>query len=197
MSKPVPTRRRLLDAAIRLFWRHGYNAVSVDAICEAAGANKGSLYHAFPSKTDLLIAALESVWASVSGELREREAMGGTARERLERHLDWYLDSQQRLLDEYGFVPGHFQIAIDADLEQAGERTLDQRAEYREMLHAIVMAVLAERGASAAQAAWLTDTIHHLVGGVMIEARVRNTLSPIHALKPTVLRLIELIDPRA
>ena len=51
----APPRERILAVARDLFYRHGIHAVGVDAIAEAAGTNKMTLYRHFPSK-DLLIA---------------------------------------------------------------------------------------------------------------------------------------------
>jgi AcrR family transcriptional regulator len=50
----IPPRQRLLEAAGDLFYRHGIRAVGVDAIAEAAGTNKMTLYRHFPSKDDLV-----------------------------------------------------------------------------------------------------------------------------------------------
>src|SRR5205809_7300835 len=49
-------RERILAAARELFYRRGIHAVGVDAIAEAAGTNKMTLYRHFASK-DVLIAA--------------------------------------------------------------------------------------------------------------------------------------------
>jgi AcrR family transcriptional regulator len=49
-------RARILAAARALFYRRGIHVVGVDAIAEAAGTNKMTLYRHFASK-DLLIAA--------------------------------------------------------------------------------------------------------------------------------------------
>jgi AcrR family transcriptional regulator len=54
-SNPPP-RERILAAARELFYRRGIHAVGVDAIAEAAGTNKMTLYRHFASK-DVLIAA--------------------------------------------------------------------------------------------------------------------------------------------
>lgn len=54
-----PTRERIVDAAMRLFWSDGYQATPVSRILAEAGANAGSLYHFFPSKQDLLVAVLD------------------------------------------------------------------------------------------------------------------------------------------
>ena len=53
MPEPPP-RERILVAARELFYRHGIHAVGVDAIAEAAGTNKMTLYRHFPSKDELV-----------------------------------------------------------------------------------------------------------------------------------------------
>jgi AcrR family transcriptional regulator len=50
----IPPRERLLTAAGELFYRQGIRAVGVDAIAEAAGTNKMTLYRHFPSKDELV-----------------------------------------------------------------------------------------------------------------------------------------------
>jgi AcrR family transcriptional regulator len=56
---PVPsTSDRLVFAAMRLFAEKGYGSTSVADILREAGANSGSLYHAFPTKQDLLLEVL-------------------------------------------------------------------------------------------------------------------------------------------
>ncbi|MEA2937833.1 MAG: hypothetical protein QOC56_1337 [Alphaproteobacteria bacterium] len=50
----IPPRERLLAAAGALFYRHGIRAVGVDAIAEAAGTNKMTLYRHFESKDELV-----------------------------------------------------------------------------------------------------------------------------------------------
>ena len=51
----MPPRERIIAAARDLFYRHGIRAVGVDAIAEAAGTNKMTLYRHFESK-DALVA---------------------------------------------------------------------------------------------------------------------------------------------
>ena len=59
MTNPQPsTAERLVFAAMRLFSEKGYGSTSVADILREAGANSGSLYHAFPTKQDLLLAVL-------------------------------------------------------------------------------------------------------------------------------------------
>src|ERR1041384_2969150 len=50
----TPPRERILDAACELFYRQGIRAVGVEAIAEAAGTNKMTLYRHFSSKDELV-----------------------------------------------------------------------------------------------------------------------------------------------
>jgi len=54
----TPPRERLLTAARELFYQHGIRAVGVEAVAEAAGTNKMTLYRHFPSKDDLIVECL-------------------------------------------------------------------------------------------------------------------------------------------
>jgi AcrR family transcriptional regulator len=59
---------RILETARDLFHRHGIRAVGVEAIAEAAGTNKMTLYRHFGSKDELVAACLRLV-------VRESEAL--------------------------------------------------------------------------------------------------------------------------
>jgi AcrR family transcriptional regulator len=50
----MPPRQRILGVAAELFYRHGIRAVGVEAIAEAAGTNKMTLYRHFASKDELV-----------------------------------------------------------------------------------------------------------------------------------------------
>jgi AcrR family transcriptional regulator len=68
----IPPRARILAAAGELFYREGIRAVGVEAIAEAAGTNKMTLYRHFASKDDL-----------VAEYLRERARRADAAWDRL------------------------------------------------------------------------------------------------------------------
>jgi len=62
-TRVSPLRERLLAAAHDLFHRLGVRGVGVDAIAEAAGTNKMTLYRHFESKDDLIVAYVRAVAA--------------------------------------------------------------------------------------------------------------------------------------
>ena len=49
------TREELIRTAIRLFREEGYQNVTVSKICEACGVTKGSFYHHFDSKDEIIL----------------------------------------------------------------------------------------------------------------------------------------------
>lgn len=51
------TRRRFLDAAVRLIRARGYEAATVDDLCREAGLTKGAFFYHFRGKEDLALAA--------------------------------------------------------------------------------------------------------------------------------------------
>jgi AcrR family transcriptional regulator len=71
-SERIPPRARILAAAGELFYREGIRAVGVEAIAEAAGTNKMTLYRHFASKDEL-----------VAEYLRERARLADAAWDRL------------------------------------------------------------------------------------------------------------------
>ena len=62
MGRRSNARERLVTTASRLFRDLGFEAVGVAQLCEAAGVNKGSFYHFFPSKRDLLLQVIDGAW---------------------------------------------------------------------------------------------------------------------------------------
>ncbi|MFJ3698052.1 TetR/AcrR family transcriptional regulator [Streptomyces sp. NPDC090052] len=85
-------REQLLTEAIRLFDERGFQSVSTDDIGEAVGSTGPSIYKHFPSKTDLLVAAVVR-----GGERRQvgtDQALDGASSpmEALESLLRSYID---------------------------------------------------------------------------------------------------------
>src|SRR4051812_24079316 len=66
-------RERILLAARDLFHRQGIRRVGVEAIAEAAGTNKMTLYRHFDSKDNLIVAYLRGVASEADAAWREIE----------------------------------------------------------------------------------------------------------------------------
>jgi TetR/AcrR family transcriptional regulator, transcriptional repressor for nem operon len=60
------SRTALLDAALQLVRRQGWNATTVDQLCDSAQVTKGAFFHHFVSKEALGVAAAAH-WSEVTG----------------------------------------------------------------------------------------------------------------------------------
>lgn len=89
------SKTRLLDAALHVVRAKGYSATRVEDLCAEAGVTKGSFFHHFKGKDDLMLAAVAH-WDEVTGGL-----FASAAYHDLEDPLDRllaYLDLRKSLL---------------------------------------------------------------------------------------------------
>lgn len=90
---PEARREQLLDAALAAAAGRDLAAISVEELAATAGVSEGLLYHYFPNKQALLVAAIRRAAESLMADLRG--AAGGDPDERLLAGLDAYLDHVQ------------------------------------------------------------------------------------------------------
>lgn len=76
-------RKRILDAAIRVFAEHGYHGARVGDIAEDAGVAHGLLYHYFASKDDVLRTIFVENWGELIARFRAVEDAHEPAPEKL------------------------------------------------------------------------------------------------------------------
>lgn len=88
MRKGERRKQELVDAATALFYTRGYEETSVNDILDAVGCSKGSFYHHFESKMDLL-AEIARQRAAAGYEALLAEAAGDMPAARLDRLLHY------------------------------------------------------------------------------------------------------------
>src|SRR5438045_65334 len=71
-------RERLVNAAIEMFYRHGFAAVGIDQIIAKAGVTKTTFYKHFEGKDDLMVAAVQrrDEWESQAWQRTIRKIAG-------------------------------------------------------------------------------------------------------------------------
>lgn len=89
------SKSRLLDAALKVVRTKGYTATRIEDLCAEAGVTKGSFFHHFKSKDDLMLAAVAH-WDAVTGGLFARAPYHDLA-DPLDRLLA-YLEFRKELL---------------------------------------------------------------------------------------------------
>ncbi|NTU79199.1 MAG: TetR/AcrR family transcriptional regulator [Chloroflexales bacterium] len=86
----MSNRTQILAKALDLFAARGYDAVGVQAICEAVGVTKPTLYHYFGNKQGLLAALVGERSAQLLARLREATAYAGDLPLSLGRVVETY-----------------------------------------------------------------------------------------------------------
>src|SRR3979411_3514161 len=106
MPRVSDMKERLTDAALYLTWHNSYGTTSVDAICERAGAKKGSFYYFFKSKSELAAAALEAEWNKKKADMDAMFSPTVPPLERFERYFDYVHDNLAARQKQCGSILG-------------------------------------------------------------------------------------------
>ncbi len=112
------TRQRILDGAYRLFYAAGFARSSMDAIADAAGITKRTLYQHFDSKDSLLDAVMGQQHSLMLDRIAQWLSHDGTTPEALVEGLfghlaawvaspDWRGSGFSRAALEFADLPGH------------------------------------------------------------------------------------------
>jgi AcrR family transcriptional regulator len=104
------TRKRIIAAAMRCVARDGYAATTIRQIAAAADMTSAALYNYFPTKADLIQAAIAARADIALPRLRQAAQRPGTAADRLEA----VLDESGQLMREFPDLAA-FEWAIRAD----------------------------------------------------------------------------------
>ena len=89
----VDKRRQILDAAITVFARQGFNACRVSDIADEAGVAYGLVYHYFKSKDQVLNELFTERWSLLLAAIEEVDGQSLTGREKLDAVAGFIIDS--------------------------------------------------------------------------------------------------------
>ena len=94
MSTAAADKRRLiLDAAVRVFARQGFNGCRVSDIADEAGVAYGLVYHYFRSKDEVLDTLFVERWDILLEAIRETDQQDISPREKLYAIASFIVDS--------------------------------------------------------------------------------------------------------
>ena len=86
-------RRLILDAAVRVFARRGFNGCRVSDIADEAGVAYGLVYHYFRSKDEVLDTLFLERWNVLLDVIRELDARDDAPRDKLHAITSFIVDS--------------------------------------------------------------------------------------------------------
>src|SRR5688500_19987626 len=84
-GRPGYDQRGILEVAVAAFIQYGYDATSMGVLADRLGLSKSAIYHHFASKDEILERALDVALSGLEGVLKEADATGGRAADRLDK----------------------------------------------------------------------------------------------------------------
>ncbi len=128
------TKMKIVNAAWELFYKNGYDSTTVEDVVDESGTSRGSFYHYFNSKEELL-STLSSLFDSKYEELQEAlpEEMSG-----FEKLM--YLNKELFIMIENRIPIDLLAKLYSSQLTLKGDRTLlDHNRIYYKLLRRIVI----------------------------------------------------------
>jgi len=117
-TKSENTRTSILDAALHCFYELGYSHTTTENIAKAAGVSRGAMLHHFPTRFELIKAAVEHLTQKRLAMFAEEESsiQKGAEHSRVDEGIDAYW----RQLNDPTFVVFHeLKVAARTDKELA------------------------------------------------------------------------------
>ena len=187
-------KERLLDAAMDLIWENSYGATSVDAICDRAGAKKGSFYYFFKSKSELAAAALEDCWNKKRAEMDSIFSPTVPPLKRFDRYFDFVHDRLAEVQKKCGSILGCPFISVGSEVStqdqivrETIDRIMDRKVNY---FVSAVRDAAAEGLIDAPDPVAKARALFSCYQGMMAQARIQNDIELLRGFKEVAMEVL-------
>ena len=202
MPRVSDMKVRLMEAAMDLMWQNGYGAASVDAICERAGAKKGSFYYFFKSKSELAAAALEADWQKKQSAMDSIFSPTRPPLERLDRYFDFVYENISKVRDRCGgAILGCPYVSVGSEVSTQDEivrKKIDEIMDRK--LNYFVSAVrdaAAQGLIETADPVARTKALFSSYQGTVAKARIQNDIELLRDFKHVAMELLGVNQAKA
>ena len=177
----IDTRRRLLEAGIRLFLENGYHGTGLKAVLDDVGIPKGSFYNYFDSKDAFGVATISFYADGMGAKLADALAAAADP----VAGLRAFFEGEMAQFERSGFVGGCLVANLGGELE-ASPRLREALAEaFGRYLGGICEAVAAAQGQGLVRgdvaAVELARVLVDAWEGAVIRMKIERSLEPLAA----------------
>ena len=193
MGRKSDARGRLITSASHLFRERGFSSVGVAQLCDAAGVNKGSFYHFFPSKRELLLRVIDGAWDETGMLSSWEETRPDHPIEQLRQYLEelfvqHYADRESTgrvrgsLLANIALELGSRDPIVTRKVDELFRREISAFARLLDQACTLGEVSLSNPGRSA-------EAVVACLHGLVMLAKVRNDLQVLPSSESDLLRL--------
>lgn len=176
-------------------WRQSYGRVTVDAICERAGVQKGSFYHFYPDKAALAVEAFEYFWDTLSRPWMD-QAFSPTLPP-LDRLVAWLAGGLEKTLEcqkVHGKIHGCPLYNIGSEIStlepEVAAKVSEILRRYRRYITSTLRDAVAEGELRLEDPDGTARDVLTMVEGSLTQARISNSADPLRRLPLSIGRLI-------
>jgi len=166
-------RRTVIETASRLFYKQGYANTGINQIIEESGVVKSSVYTAFRTKEDILMAYLENTGADTDRALQAAADGAATPRAKVLAIFDFLIEIVQG--DNYY---GCQFLNIISEIPVENERVIKQIQKQKNGVRELFARILEPIGKQE-----LADEFYLLFDGALIANKVHHAVWPVEVAK--------------
>ena len=190
MGRKSDAKQRLLQTASQLFWQKNCTSVSVDQICNDAGVNKGSFYHFFSSKTEIILAVIEAAWEELRDKLLEPAfAPDISPLKRIERFFSQTEFMQIAGSESEGYIPGCRFCNLSSEMYALDPEVRERIVEIQNRQKFYLKNALQEAsdaGDFSGDISQTASAVYSLFVGALLQAKVQNDIKPLRESKECI-----------
>ena len=186
MTQAVSDRDRLVGVARALLMEDGYDSVTTETASSRAKVGPAEARVLFPTKDDLVLAALDAHWADLKQYLDQAFDRTIPPLDRLRRFFEGVYAFQDAQWSQLGCVVGCLLLRVGSATSRMGDKPRRRVAERLDELHRYIESALKDaqdqgliRAGDIPTMGW---TLIHYVEGVLGLARIQNDLHTLHGM---------------
>lgn len=185
-SATTSTRDTLIETATELFLGRGFGLVGMNELCATSGVNKGTFYHFFPSKSELLIASIERYAERFAAAFDDIAASEASPTAKIVRFFDIPAEANRDWKSVHGFSQGCLigNISLELAAVEPGVQNAIRRAlaRWSVPIAKVIDELVAEGTLQDIDRRAAAEVVIALMQGGLLLAKVHNDPSRITAL---------------
>ena len=199
MKQESSTKTKLLNVAVQMIWESSYGSVSVDDICQRAEIKKGSFYHAFKSKSDLAVAAVDHYWETKRALLDRVFSVQTPPLQRIENYCDLIVSDQLSKYESFGKLLGCPFCSIGCELSTQDEnirRKIEElNARSMRYIEPTLRDLMETGQIPTGDPREISQEFYSFLAGVLLQAKIENNPERVRRLRRGVFHLLNLRVP--
>jgi TetR/AcrR family transcriptional repressor of nem operon len=191
MHAATDTQQRIITSARELIYSRSYTDVGVAEICEHAGVKKGSFYHFFPSKQNLTLAVLDTIYLDFKKDLLDQAFSNQLEPlQRLEKMAELIYRFQHDIFTDtgqmYGCPFGNLGVELSTQDEAIRQKIDVIFNKMKSCIRQALVDAVAQGDVDGIDVDATADAVLAYIEGSMLMAKTRNDPEVLHRLLPAM-----------